>query len=278
MTETSALPKCFQFSQARLQDYVDCPRRFQLRHLLMQPWPALIAEPAIEAEQDRQRGANFHRLVQQHTSGVDTDRLEEAIRDPILLQWWHAFLVHPPADLPEAVRRAELLVAAPLAGFRFVAKIDLLAADPGHRVVVVDWKTLRRVPPRPTLADQLQTLIYRYLAVEAGTTHFGGLRPGPRQVEMVYWFANAPEETQRFGYDQQQHNATRQYLADLVHEIQTTHASIWPLTDDGRQCRFCKYRSLCDRGVQAGFLDDLEFDLEPDEPEIDLEQIAEIEF
>jgi hypothetical protein len=45
-----------------------------------------------------------------------------------------------------------------------------------------------------------------------------------------------------------------------------------------RQCRFCNYRSLCDRGVKAGFLVDLERDLEPEEIEIDLEQIAEIEF
>ena len=29
------------FSQGSLQDYTQCPRRFQLRFLLNQPWPAL---------------------------------------------------------------------------------------------------------------------------------------------------------------------------------------------------------------------------------------------
>ena len=47
---------------------------------------------------------------------------------------------------------------------------------------------------------------------------------------------------------------------------------------DERLCRFCNYRSLCERGVEAGFLADLKDDLEMDDLEIDLEQIAEIEF
>ena len=283
MIESTALPDAFQFSQVKLQDYVDCARRFQLRHLIMQPWPALVVEPADEAERQRQRGSDFHRMVQQHILGVDAARLEEAVsdhgpRDPILLGWWKAYLTQPPADLPDTVRRAEILVAAPLAGHRFVAKFDLLAADPGHRLVVVDWKTLRNPPPRSKLAGRLQTLVYRYLAVEAGAGHFGGTPPSPEQVEMVYWFANAAGEVQRFGYDPEQHESAREYLTHLVREIATTREAIWPLTPDERQCRFCKYRSLCDRGVQAGFLENLDFDLEPDEPDIDLEQIAEIEF
>jgi hypothetical protein len=52
------------------------------------------------------------------------------------------------------------------------------------------------------------------------------------------------------------------------------------LTPDARQCRFCKYRSLCERGVKAGFLEELEDEVEsPDfEATLDLEQIAEVEF
>ena len=44
------LPPTFQFSQNSLQDYVDCPRRFQLRYLLRQPWPAVESEPLSEYE------------------------------------------------------------------------------------------------------------------------------------------------------------------------------------------------------------------------------------
>ena len=102
-----SLPDTFQFTQAKLQDYADCPRRFQLRYVLMQPWPALITGRPGEFESYLQRGADFHRLAHQHVLGVEPERLEQTIHDPDLLRWWHTYLEHPPADLPDAVRRAE---------------------------------------------------------------------------------------------------------------------------------------------------------------------------
>ena len=44
----SNLPADFHFSQGSLQDYVDCPRRFQLRYMMKLAWPAVEAEPAVE--------------------------------------------------------------------------------------------------------------------------------------------------------------------------------------------------------------------------------------
>jgi CRISPR/Cas system-associated exonuclease Cas4 (RecB family) len=272
------LPDTFQFSQSKLQDYADCPRRFQLRHVLMQPWPALIAQPAAEAEQHMQRGADFHRLAHQHTLGLEPDRLGATIHDPVLLSWWQTYLAHTPPDLPEVLRRAEAVVATPLAGYRLVAKFDLLAAEPGQRLVVVDWKTMVKRPRRAVLARRLQTRVYRFLAVEAGTAFNNGQQPQPEQVEMIYWFAQSGGATEHFPYDAHQHAADRDYLAGLVAEIAACQKSTWPLTPDERACRFCNYRSLCERGVKPGFLGDLEDDVELPELEIDLEQIAEIEF
>ncbi len=273
-----SLPETFQFSQGSLQDYVDCPRRFQLRYLLMQPWPALIVEPADEAEQHMQRGADFHRLARQYALGLDAERLAATIHDETLAGWWQTFLDHPPANLPPGSHRAEVVVTAPLAGFRLVATFDLLAVEPGQRFVVVDWKTWLKPAHRATLARRMQTRVYRYLAVKAGAEFNGGQRPEPQQVEMVYWFANQGGATHRFAYDAAQHADDREYLSGLIKEIAARDQEIWPLTPDLRQCRFCNYRSLCERGVKAGFLDELEEDLEPAELEIDLEQVAEIEF
>jgi hypothetical protein len=45
------LPGDFQFSQASLQDYVDCPKRFPLCYLMKLSWPAIQAEPVSEHEQ-----------------------------------------------------------------------------------------------------------------------------------------------------------------------------------------------------------------------------------
>jgi CRISPR/Cas system-associated exonuclease Cas4 (RecB family) len=272
------IPDTFQFSQGYLQDYVDCPRRFQLRHVFMQPWPALISEPPAEAEQQLQRGADFHRLAHQHTLGLEPGRLAATIHDQTLAHWWETYLAHPPTGLPGMVRRAEVVVTAPLSGYRLLAKFDLLAADPGEKVTVVDWKTSLKRPARTTLARWLQTRVYRYLAVEATAEFNGGRPPQPNQVEMIYWFANDGGATECFPYDADQHAADQRYLSGLVGEIAARDEEIWALTSDVRQCRFCNYRSLCERGVKAGFLADLDRDLELAEPEIDLEQVAEIEF
>lgn len=272
------LPNDFQFTQGKLQDYVDCKRQFQLRHVLMQPWPALITEEPAKFELHVQRGAALHRLAQQYTQGIDPARLAETIHDDTLARWWHTFLQRPPHDLPEAVRRAEIVLAAPLGDHRLVAKYDLIAVQPGQRLVIVDWKTAGKQPPRSTLARRLQTVVYRYLAVEAGAALNDGQLPEPEQVEMIYWFAQMNGETVRFAYDKAQHSSARAYLLDLLSEIAAQSEPVWPLTADEKQCRFCNYRSLCERGAKAGFLDDLEDDFDSLEETIDLEQIAEVEF
>lgn len=275
------LPETFQFSQASLQDYADCQRRFQLRYVLMQPWPGLITDSPLEFEQHLQRGAELHHLAHQYARGIALDRLADIVaQDQILSRWWRTFLENPPARLPLTTRRAEVVLTAPLAGHRLLAKLDLLAADPGQRVVIVDWKTAHRRPSRRHLAQRMQTLVYRYLVVRAGAALLNGHQPLPEQVEMVYWFADHGGATERFRYDSAQHEAAQEYLATLITEISGLRTDVWPLTPDRRHCRFCNYRSLCDRGVKAGFLDELADEIESPEFEhpIDLEQIAEVEF
>lgn len=268
----------FRFSQHSLQDYVDCQRRFQLRYALMQPWPSLVTESPTEAELHLQRGADLHHLALQHALGLDPGRLAGTIHDATLARWWRTFLDRPPRDLPQTVRRAEVELDAPVAGQRLLARFDLFAVDTGRRAVIVDWKTPSKRPARRRLAQRLQTRVYQFLAVEAGACYNGGQRLEPEQVEMIYWLAEFHGDTERFRYDSAQYETDKLYLASLISEIQGHQEPIWPLTLDERQCLFCNYRSLCERGVKAGLLADLEDDLEPAMPEIELEQIGEIAF
>ena len=279
------LPETFRFTQQSLQDYVECQRRFQLRHLLMQPWPALVTGAPGEYERMVERGADLHRLAHQHALGFDVERIEATIDDDELRAWWRTFVAHPPAGVPDAERRAEVVLSAPMphagdspATHRVVAKIDLLAAEPGERVVVVDWKTVRRRPGRDELGLRLQTRVYRYLAVEAGALVNGGTRPEPEQVEMIYWFAAHEGHVERFGYDAAQHAADRDYLAALAAQTAARRDAVWPLTDDESRCRLCNYRSLCERDVEPAFPDELPDDVEVEAVVVDLEQVAEIEF
>ncbi len=280
MTDHQAFPGLFRFTQQSLQDYVDCPRRFQLRYVLRQPWPAFPVDPPNAYRDHLQRGADFHRMAHQYALGLNSERLAETIQDPMLASWWQTFVDKPVADLPDTVRRPETLLGAPLAGYRLAAKYDLLAADPGERFVVVDWKTVLRRPHRSTLARRLQTRVYRYLAVESGAAYNDAQPPRPEQVEMVYWFAAAAGATERFQYDAAQHRADKLYLVSLIGQIVALVSDTWPLSPDDRQCRWCNYRSLCERDVTAGALTEVDVDLERDQSDLalDLEQIAEIEF
>ena len=97
------LPPAFQFSQNSLQDYVDCARRFQLRFLIDQKWPAAESEPIEDHELFLEQGSRFHLLVQRHLSGIPAEMLTP--RDETLARWWNAYLTHPIVDLPQATFR-----------------------------------------------------------------------------------------------------------------------------------------------------------------------------
>jgi hypothetical protein len=84
---------------------------------------------------------------------------------------------------------------------------------------------------------------------------------------MRYWLAEYPQSPESFAYDAATYQADLDYLTALISEIAARAAAsrsetgpgaasgfdeVWPLTDDWGQCRFCNYRSLCDRGDIAG--------------------------
>jgi len=275
------LPPDFQFSQASLQDYVDCPRRFQLRYVLRVAWPALEAEPALENERHLRQGAAFHRLVHQHVLGLPPERLSRTVADEALRRWWRNYLAEPPADLPPS-RYPEIVLSSPLGSHRLVAKYDLIAVDARQRAVIVDWKTSRRRPRRRWLAERLQTRVYPYLLVRAGAHLDGGQPFEPAQVDMLYWFADFPADPARFTYDAAQYEADEAYLLSLIGEIVGRADNLsYPLTDDERRCRYCPYRSLCRRGVRAGAFEGAGDERELEDGfdiALDFEQIAEIEY
>jgi len=258
-------PSDFQFSQSTLQDYADCQRRFELRYLQEQAWPAVEVEPLLDKENFLRRGAVFHRMVQQHLLGLPAEKMIGA--DPELGVWWRNFLANGLAGLPQQ-RHAEKLLSIRLAGFPLVARYDLIALEGGKRAVIVDWKTAHALPRR--LEDRLQTRIYRYVLVRAGARLNGGQQIAPEQVEMVYWFANFPDQPARIAYDAHKFQADEAYLQDMMTTIATQ--GDFPLTDDPRKCAYCTYRSLCGRGEKAGSLAEWEGeDTPPEEPITELE-------
>lgn len=283
------LAPTFQFSQNSLQDYDDCPRRFQLRYLLRQPWPAVISQPLAECERLMEQGRLFHQLAQRHTLGLSVEQLTRSIDDDDLRRWWRNYLESPPPDLPATIRRAEVTLSTPLAGHRLVARYDLIALEPGRagpselgRAVIVDWKTGRAHPDTAALARGLQTRVYRLVLVQAGTALNGGVALTPEQVTMIYWFAEYPTRPAVLPYDGAQYADDAGQLADLIDQIAARAASDeseWLLTPREHHCRFCTYRSLCDRLVSPLPLSDFDADRAIDlDLDFGLEEIEEIEY
>lgn len=277
--------RAFDFSQANLQDFRDCRRRFQLRYLEQLRWPAPQAEPIRENEAAIRRGERFHRFAQQALLGVPPELIERAAKadsDPALAAWWQSFAAFLPS-LQGGKRLVEILLAAPLdpaqPNRRLLAKYDLVQLFPDGRALIYDWKTAPKRPRRASLEARLQTMVYPYLLAQAGQTLNGGKTILPEQIEMIYWFTEFPEQPERFVYSPSQFASAAIDLRGLTAEIAHLTEDQFFRTEEEKRCRFCVYRSLCARGAEAGSYAESEEDSESAAPiEIDLDQIGEISF
>ncbi len=283
-----SLPVGFPFSQSSLQDFLDCPRRFQLRHLLRVAWPAVRSEPVLELERYQRQGEQFHRMVQQHLLGVPVERLSPMAEEAELARWWENYLRFSRektglAGLVSEGARCfpEVSFSVALADCRLFAKMDLVVVSPAGQALVIDWKTSRNRPRRAWLAERVQTRVYPYLLVKGGAFLNNQIEIQPEQVEMLYWFAAFPDQPERFRYNPTAFQADQEFLEETIAAIKGMAANAFPLTVDTRLCAFCVYRSLCDRGIRAGDFSELETSPEDEQgfnlPE-DFEQIAEIEY
>ena len=265
-------------SQSSLQDYVDCAQRFKLRYLDRLSYPAVETEPTLENEKHQQEGEYFHRLVQQHLIGIPAEQIAKFANTVNLQRWWENFQASK--DLTEIKNSSNLYpettLSAPLGKYRLLAKYDLIAAENG-KATIYDWKTYRKRPRNEWLAARLQTRVYQALLVNAGA-HLNSGRPfEPEQIEMIYWFADFPNEPARFAYTSAQFKRDWDLLLKLSEEI--TSASSYPLTEDRQNCLYCTFRSYCERGIQAGSMEQAEAEMEAEELfDVNFEQIGEIAF
>jgi CRISPR/Cas system-associated exonuclease Cas4 (RecB family) len=224
-------------------------------------------------------------LVHQHLIGIGVPELSTMVITPELRLWWRNYLGARPTDLPPW-QYPEVRVSAPLRHSRLVAQYDLVAMEPSGRVVIVDWKTSRRRPSSTWLKERLQTRVYPYLWVRTEALGYGEGSAQPEQVAMLYWFANFPDRVERFEYTRDAYQADHDYLNRLVGEIEERFAAVdedqlLPRDAAERSCRFCRYRSFCQRGLEAGPLDEMVGEITAEDPfelEFDFEQIAEFEY
>lgn len=268
-----SLPADFIFSQSALQDYADCAQRFELRYVREVRWPALETQSALEFETHSQKGQTFHHLLHQHTLGVPVTALAATLEDEELRTWWERYLQWQSAL--GATRWPELTLSAPLGERVLMAQYDLIVKDAAGNFLIVDWKT-GKPAKRATLANRMQTLVYPYVLSRAGDWLNDGQPILPERIRMIYWFATDGSALEfKTNAASLLHDETR--LMQLLDGIGKDHE--WAQTTNDKTCRFCAYRSLCERGIEAGSLDELEDDEEIVEPlSMDFDAIEEIAF
>jgi CRISPR/Cas system-associated exonuclease Cas4 (RecB family) len=279
------LPANFQFSQGSLQDYVDCPRRFQLKYIDKLAWPALELEPALESENHLQQGAIFHRLIQQFLLGVSVEKLSLlAETDTKLVRWWNNFLtsLHVLEGIKNSSgsnRYPELDLSVAIEDYRLTGKFDLLLLS-DDEFIIYDWKTTRTQPQREWVQAKLQTRVYPYLLRQAGSHLNNGKPISPSKIRMIYWYANFPTSPLEINFNENYLKEDQRYIIKIVKEINQLTDYSFPMTDNINRCKFCTYRSFCNRGTKAGSFEEIDdFDNQKlDDFSLDFEQIAEIEF
>jgi hypothetical protein len=270
-------PYPHDFSQHSLQDYLDCPLRFKLRHLDKFAWPAAQTDDQLENEMHQRKGVEFHRLVQQWAVGIEEAVLENGITDPHVHQWWDWFktarglfpngLEARPGDL----RQVEYTLIGQVAGLRLLAKLDLWIVRPGEQIWIFDWKTNRRPIPENVLTNRIQTRVYRYLAVSTGGRFAKAEIFPPEQVEMIYWQTALPGHLTRLQYSLEQYQRDGENLSHLMQEISSLREDQFEKTPDSRKCKFCNYRSYCERGLLPGSLDEME------QAGVELDDLSDVE-
>lgn len=281
------LPPAFQYNQSNLQDFVECRRRFQLKHILHVAWPAIETEPVNDAERLMDLGAKFHHIIHQFSLGIPQEKLVASSADEQLIRWWEGFqkAISETGSLAEAWRTDvsryhETTLSGSLKSTKLIAKFDMIAVFPDNRVQIYDWKTSQKLPKIRWLKERLQTRVYPYLLMQAGAIFSDGRTISPNQIEMIYWFATMPETTFRFPYSLEDYQDDERYLISLADSVFRLREDEFFLTSDENRCKYCVYRSLCDRGISAGSLEDFEQIMQEEEIQFDLDvdQIDEISY
>lgn len=235
----------FVFSRPRLQAFLACQRRFQLRYVAQLPWPAA---PQSESQQEAAyRGQLFHQLLERHFLGLSEPEKADI---PQLRQWWATFQQRGP-QLPAGTRLPEISLTVPIGRHLLTGRFDLLVLGQGA-YHIFDWKTEARPRPERALRADWQTILYLALLAEGGSALQS--RPIlPDQIHLTYWFVNDPAASVTIAYGAGQHQANWRQITNLIDQIDRqlndSDDQAWPMTEDWAECGRCVFQVYCGRQI-----------------------------
>lgn len=237
MNDTVAL------SRYKLDTFLTCQRRFQLRYLERLPWPEMPLAP--DTIQSRQRGEQFHRVLEQSFLGFPVD--ENLIGDEQVLGWWRQF-AQSGLKMPNGRRRPELSLTIPVGNQVLVGRFDLviLGEEQGQPFVhLFDWKTSKPLSVSELKAEW-QTRLYFAMLAESGSAL--GTSVSPEQIHLTYWYVREPHAPRTLSYDSAWHAQNWAEIKALVADIEAhLQSGQWPLTEQWSHCQACRYQLYCGR-------------------------------
>lgn len=253
--------KRLTLTQLHIRDFLDCPRRFELRYLAPFVWPE--APYTLRTEQAFDRGREFHRLLERRFLALDPE--PATIDDPVIRTWWDAFQSSD-LTIPAGQRLAEMSLAVPEGGHQLFGRFDLLVLTQSVDDIagaIFDWKTSK---PRDVawLRQAWQTRLYLALMTEGGHTLVPGRteKLDPDRLSMTYWYVGEPHAPRIILYSRAEHAQNWADIQRIVAEIeQARQATQWRLTEEWARCRDCAFQAYCGRqgagpAEDAGDLDD----------------------
>jgi hypothetical protein len=119
------------------------------------------------------------------------------------------------------------------------------------------------------------------ILTQSGGTLSSNGRINPEDIIMNYWFTANPSILVSLPYSEKDYQDDVTFFREVIQEILDRKEKNFFRTDDLKKCRYCVYRSHCDRGIKAGDLESFEsFEEDEDDFELDLDfdEIQEIEF
>ncbi len=249
--EKMNLPEDFSFSQSMIQNYLDCEYRFLLLNIRKVEWPAVEFEPVLLNQEKMRLGQLFHRIVQQYFAGIEPEVLRESILEPKVMSWWDNFLELNLLE-QEGEKNAEQFLSIPFAGYRLSAKLDLVLRNPSGEITIYDWKTSLIVPNATILRARAQSRVYPLIQYQLNSSTDGNNGVTSPSVRMVYWFPEFPRDTIVINYEHSLYQEDESFVRGLIAEIANKTEEEFATTPDSRKCAYCRYRSLCSRGIVAG--------------------------
>ncbi|MCA9933218.1 MAG: PD-(D/E)XK nuclease family protein [Ardenticatenaceae bacterium] len=233
-------------SRGRLETFLACQRRFQLRYLRRLPWPP---QPLQEdTEESLARGQQFHQLLERYFLGLAVE--PGLIGDEQVRRWWDLFQRSGLA-LPEGRPLPELTLTIPIGKHLLNGRFDLLILgdhDGQPFAHLFDWKT-GRARREADLRRDWQTRLYLAMLAEGGQALLADERPFPPEaIAITYWYATAPNKPRTIHYDAAWHAQNWAEIQAIVAQIDAQlQADTWSLTDDWTLCRDCGYQVYCGR-------------------------------